>query len=116
MSRQASPKTAFIRKLLDESNGEITHADARPLLKKEGFDIAKEGGDDFEKESNYFNVTKYNWSKLPKEPQRWRPTADRPPEHEGSHGGQEQAAQASPGARCGSQTASSAASSVCDGG
>jgi hypothetical protein len=63
MSRQASPKTAFIRNLL-KANPDLTHADARPLLKKEGFDIAPDSGDEFEKESNYFNVTKYNWGKL----------------------------------------------------
>ncbi len=42
MSRPASEYTQAIRNLLDEKNGELTHAEARPLLAKLGFDIAAE--------------------------------------------------------------------------
>jgi len=42
MSRPAGEYTLAIRTLLDERNGELTHAEARPLLSKLGFDIAVE--------------------------------------------------------------------------
>ena len=42
MSRPASEYTQAIRNLLDERNGDLTHAEARPLLAKLGFEIAVE--------------------------------------------------------------------------
>jgi len=42
MSRPASEYTQAIRTILDEKNGELTHAEARPLLAKLGFDIVAE--------------------------------------------------------------------------
>ena len=42
MSRKAGEMTKAIRKLCVESNFKITHAEARPLLAKLGFKIAKE--------------------------------------------------------------------------
>lgn len=42
MSRPASEYTQAIRNLLDERDGVLTHAEARPLLAKLGFEIAVE--------------------------------------------------------------------------
>lgn len=42
MSRPAGEYTLAIRNLLDERNGELTHAEARPLLSALGFGIAAE--------------------------------------------------------------------------
>jgi hypothetical protein len=42
MSREASELTQAIRQLLDETNGEITHSEARAKLTKLGFDLAEE--------------------------------------------------------------------------
>jgi uncharacterized coiled-coil DUF342 family protein len=45
MARQASKLTEAIRSLLEESNGSITHGQARPRLKKMGFEIADDPGE-----------------------------------------------------------------------
>lgn len=50
MARKASDITKAIRKICIDSNFKITHAEARPLLAKLGFKIAKEPG---EKSENY---------------------------------------------------------------
>jgi len=42
MSRSPNELTAAIRQLCDETNGEITHIEARPRLEKMGFEIAPE--------------------------------------------------------------------------
>lgn len=63
MARQASPRTEAIRKLLT-ANPDITHSEARPKLKAMNIPIASEDNpEEFKAESNYFNVTKYNWGK-----------------------------------------------------
>lgn len=40
MSRTASERTMFIRGLLGEKNGQLTHQEVRPLLEAKGFDLA----------------------------------------------------------------------------
>lgn len=42
MARNAGELTVAIRTLLDQHNGELTHADIRPLLVKQGFEVAPE--------------------------------------------------------------------------
>lgn len=44
MSRPASDYTLAIRKFLDDSNGAVTHSEARPMLQSLGFEIAAEPG------------------------------------------------------------------------
>jgi len=50
MSRKASEFTQAIRKICQEHNFNITYADARPILLKMGFKLAKEPED---KSDNY---------------------------------------------------------------
>lgn len=77
MPRAARPLTLAIRKMLDESNGTITHKEARPKLAKLKFPIADENNEvAFGKERNNFDVTKYNWAKIR---ESGRPSTSRKP-------------------------------------
>ena len=53
--RVASPKTVAIRRLLEETKGEITFKDAVPVLTKEGFSF------DGKHEASSFGVVKNHW-------------------------------------------------------
>lgn len=42
MARQASDLTVATRELFDKTEGKITHSEARPLLQKQGFELAED--------------------------------------------------------------------------
>ena len=52
MSREASDRTMFIRALLTQLSGVLTHQAVRPLLEAEGYDLAVQPP---EKSDNYVN-------------------------------------------------------------
>ena len=51
--RIASPQTVTIRRMLEDSQGEITYSSAYPLLKELGYEV----------DQNSFNVVKFLWKK-----------------------------------------------------